>query len=168
MTQCHDSYDLIEAPSSAVLDGVAVPLGSAQCHDSYASAEPVAAPADGARHDCRFVDSYREGVHLVRVFGRVDWVTAGQFRDVMGRATDAQVVIDLAEATTDSAGTGALIGVVVRARKRGQQLVIVAPDPLQYQVCAAVGLDIEGPLVRSEPEALQWLADHSVAGSTAK
>jgi anti-anti-sigma regulatory factor len=78
------------------------------------------------------------------------------------------VVIDLTGATTDSAGTGALIGVVVRARQRDQHLVIVAPDRLQYEVCVSVGLDTGAPLVRSEPEALQRLAELTVAGSTAR
>jgi anti-anti-sigma factor len=168
MSQCHDSYQLIEVPGSTVVDGEDVPLGSAQCHDPYGSGEPLPTPAPAVQHGCRFVDSHREGVHVVRVFGHVDWVTAGQFRDVMSRATEAQVVIDLTGATTDSAGAGALIGVVVLARQRDQHLVIVASDPLQYEVCVAVGLDTGAAVVRSEAEALQWLAEITVAGSTAQ
>jgi hypothetical protein len=43
VSQCHDSYMLIEAPGSDVSEGVAIPLGSAQCYGSDGIGEPAAA-----------------------------------------------------------------------------------------------------------------------------
>jgi anti-anti-sigma regulatory factor len=155
MSQCHDIYNTIETQGSGERKSSDASLSGAQCHDAHES--EVTAPAADVQHYCRFVDRLQDGAHLIRVFGRVDWATAARFGDFMSKATEAEVVIDLSEATIDSAGTGALIGFVTRALKRDQRVVLVTSDQLQHELFAAVDLDLAVPVVWGEPEAFQAL-----------
>jgi anti-anti-sigma factor len=114
------------------------------------------------RHQCRIVTDHRGSVRLVRVSGRLDWATAGQFRDLMrDDCTEPEVVIDLAQTdTADAAGTGVLVAAAVRAAQRGQRLVIVSNDAMLLEVMGYLELDAALPIVSSQEEALLYFDRH--------
>src|SRR5487761_541124 len=138
-----------------------VPPGTREANDRQQPDSARPEPARfGLNHDCRLVDAYHKGVHFVEVRGRLDWATAATFRDLMAKDSTHELVIDLSEAITDSAGTELLIGCVARAHQQRQRVLIVAPDPTQYEVFGAVGLDSAAPVVSSQSEAIRWFAQH--------
>ncbi len=170
MSQCHDPYDLFDLRTTEPSRPREVP--GTQCHDPapLASQAPLASRVASAeavpgeeRHGCRMVTEERSGRRVLHVIGHLDWATRSRFTDSVGDLGPGDVVIDLEEATLDSAGTGAVLWCVARATGRGQQIVVVTPDPLQYEVFVSTGLTGVVPVVRSTPEAVNRFADHLAA-----
>jgi anti-anti-sigma factor len=152
VSECHDIYDPIGYPSgSSTATEVQEP--GTQCHDPYL--------ATGA---CRVLSDQQGQVLVVQVTGRLDWATKGEFRDLMQNdCVEPGVIVDLSGASCDAAGTGVLLGATARAAERGQQLVFVVTDPLEFEVLVAAGLDQVVPVVASVPEAHEWFEAHGVA-----
>ncbi len=118
------------------------------------------------RHDCRLVSEFHGTVRVVRVFGCLDWTTAGEFGDLMrDECTDATLIVDLAATTrVDSVGTGHILAATALTKTRHQRLVMVVADPLLVEVLAATGLGAVVPIVASVSEALLWLDAQGTAG----
>jgi anti-anti-sigma factor len=96
-------------------------------------------------------------VRVVHVSGRLDWATAGLFRDHMRDDwRDEMLIVDLSRmAAIDSAGTGVVLAAAARARHRGQHLVIVTLDPVLIEVLSSLGPSV--PVVDSQAEAWRLL-----------
>jgi len=93
----------------------------------------------------------------------VDWATAGEFEGFLcDNCVEPVVVVNLTGARFDAAGTGALLVATERAGERGQQIVVVATDPLQLAVLRETGLNIVVPIVDSEVAALAWCERNSL------
>ena len=113
------------------------------------------APVPG-QHPCHIDSNFAGQVRVVRVTGRLDWVTAGELRDLLrDECSNPAVVVDL-RATTgiDSAGVGILLAATARMRERGQQLAFVATEPFLVGVLCSTGLEMVVPIVDTETEAL--------------
>jgi anti-anti-sigma factor len=110
-----------------------------------------------ARHECQMVTELKGTVRVVRVSGRLDWATAGRFRDRMrDEWRDDRLIVDLSHmAAIDSAGTGVVLAAAVRARHRGQHLVIVSLDPVLIEVLSSLGPSV--PVVNSQAQAWRVL-----------
>src|SRR5579862_2226019 len=108
MSQCHDIYEPIAA--GPVPDDGAEPqsLDGAQCHDTYEWKSPPGRATELGQ-ECQLLDSCRRGVQVKRVVGRLDWSIEGRFFDFVRKASQPDVLVDLSAATTDSAGTGAVL-----------------------------------------------------------
>ncbi len=170
MSQCHDPYELTDLRTT----GPSRPkeVHGTQCHNPapIASQAPFAKRVTSAeavlgeqRHGCRMVTEPRSGRRVLRVIGHLDWATRGRFTDTVRDLGPGDLVIDLEEATLDSAGSGAVLWCVARATPRGQRIAVVTPDPLQYEVFVSTGLTGVVPVVGSAPEAVRWFADHPAA-----
>lgn len=101
----------------------------------------------------------RDGVGVVHVLGRLSWETTGRFRDVWASLSDTDVVVDLTEATTDSAGTGALLGCLERASSRCQSVVVVVAPGVLHDVLSGLSFDSLAPIVETVDDALRCLAE---------
>jgi anti-anti-sigma factor len=114
-------------------------------------------------HKCQVVVEHAGAVRIIRVRGRLDWATAGSFRDRMcNEWTQGPMIIDLGDATgMDSSGTGVVLAVAVRAQKRGQLLVIVSLDPIVVEVLSSPSLGLSVPIVGSREAALHLLHEPS-------
>jgi anti-anti-sigma factor len=139
-----------------------------QCHDLYEAHEYDPGEAsvgicENRPHECQFVSEVHDKVHVVRVIGSLDWMTEGEFADLLrDRCFEPILIIDLVAGRVDAAGTGALVLATEQARRRGQQLVLVATDPVQLSVMISTGLNIVVPIVSSEEEAVTWCEHHGV------
>jgi anti-anti-sigma factor len=113
-------------------------------------------------HECEIVSEHVGPVCVVHVEGPLDWASAAQFHDRMcDEYTDPTVIVDLSHSVRmDSAGTGALLGAVAEALKRGQQLVVVSADEVEVDVLRCLQLDLTVPIFSSQIDALSWLDNH--------
>jgi anti-anti-sigma factor len=114
-------------------------------------------------HECQMVVEHAGAVRIVGVRGRLDWATAGLFRDRMrDEWTQGAMIIDLGDASgIDSSGTGVLLAAAGRAQKRGQPLVIVSLDPVLVEVLSWPSLGLTVPIVGSRDAALHLLHEPS-------
>ena len=108
-------------------------------------------------HECQIVTELKGAVRVVHLAGRLDWATAGTFRDRMRDDwRDDLLIVDLSRMTgVDSAGTGVVLAAAARARHRGQQLVIVTVDPVLVEVLSCLGPSV--PVVSSPAQAWRLL-----------
>jgi stage II sporulation protein AA (anti-sigma F factor antagonist) len=116
-------------------------------------------PTAPFEHLCQITNDYGGETRLVRVAGRLDWVTARALRDLLrDHCSDSAVVVDLGAVTSmDSVGVGILLAATARFKERGQRMAVVVADPFLVEVLCSTGLPAVVPVAASEEEALRSL-----------
>jgi len=88
---------------------------------------------------------------LCRPVGELDAYTVAQFREALGElSAKARLVIDLSEVPfMDSAGLGALIGGIRRAREAGGDVAVACSRPTLTRLLHTTGFDRIVPVTES-------------------
>jgi anti-anti-sigma factor len=96
---------------------------------------------------------------LCRPVGELDAYTVGQFREVLAEmATQPRVLIDLSEVPfMDSAGLGALIGGIRRAREADGEVTVACSRPTLTRLLHTTGFDRIVPVTETLEEAVDAL-----------
>ena len=96
---------------------------------------------------------------LCRPVGELDAYTVGQFREVLADlATLPRVLIDLSEVPfMDSAGLGALIGGIRRAREAEGDVTVACSRPTLTRLLHTTGFDRIVPVTETLEEAVDAL-----------
>lgn len=99
------------------------------------------------------------GIFVCRLEGNLESLTVAQFRDALaGLPAASGIVFDMeAVSFIDSAGLGALIGAVRRAREAGGDAVVCRPRPSVNRVLQLVGLPRIVPVTADPEEARRLL-----------
>jgi anti-sigma B factor antagonist len=102
-------------------------------------------------------DSYT----LCRPKGELDAYTVGEFREALGNISGVSaLLIDLSDVPfMDSAGLGALIGGIRRAREGGGEVAVACSRPSLTRLLHTTGFDRIVPVTESIDEAATALAD---------
>ncbi len=102
-----------------------------------------------------------EAYTLCRPVGELDAYTVTSFRETLGElATRSRVVIDLSEVPfMDSAGLGALIGGIRRAREHGGEVAVACSRPTLTRLLHTTGFDRIVSVTESVEDAAAALAD---------
>ena len=97
---------------------------------------------------------------VCRPVGELDAYTVGQFRESLGDlATAGRLLIDLSEVPfMDSAGLGALIGGIRRAREAGGEVAVACSRPTLTRLLHTTGFDRIVPVTETLDEAVAALA----------
>jgi anti-anti-sigma factor len=98
---------------------------------------------------------------LCRPVGELDAYTVGQFREALAELSAAQrLLIDLSEVPfMDSAGLGALIGGIRRAREADGEVAVACSRPSLTRLLHTTGFDRLVPVTETLEEAQQALLD---------
>ncbi len=98
---------------------------------------------------------------LCRPVGELDAYTVNDFREALGGVTSAErVLIDLSNVPfMDSAGLGALIGGIRRAREAGGDVAVACSRPTLTRLLHTTGFDRVAPVTESQDDALTQLAE---------
>lgn len=93
---------------------------------------------------------------LCRPVGELDAYTVADFRDALsGLATQPRLVIDLSEVPfMDSAGLGALIGGIRRARENGGEVAVACSRPTLTRLLHTTGFDRIVPVTETMDDAV--------------
>lgn len=93
---------------------------------------------------------------VCRPSGELDAYTVGQFRDTLGSlAEEPRLLIDLSEVPfMDSAGLGALIGGIRRARENSSEVVVACSRPTLTRLLHTTGFDRIVPVTETVDEAI--------------
>src|ERR687894_1522240 len=85
----------------------------------------------------------REDYTICRPVGELDAYTVGQFREALGElASKPKLLIDMSEVPfVDSAGLGALIGGIRRAREAGGDVAVCCNRPTLTRLLHTTGFD---------------------------
>ncbi|MHB8669164.1 MAG: STAS domain-containing protein [Acidimicrobiales bacterium] len=85
----------------------------------------------------------RDGYTLCRPIGELDAYTVGQFRQSLGElASHPKLLIDMSDVPfVDSAGLGALIGGIRRAREAGGEVAVSCNRPTLVRLLHTTGFD---------------------------
>jgi len=85
----------------------------------------------------------REDYTICRPVGELDAYTVGQFREALGElASEPKLLIDMSEVPfVDSAGLGALIGGIRRAREAGGGVAVSCNRPTLVRLLHTTGFD---------------------------
>ncbi len=85
----------------------------------------------------------REDCTICRPVGELDAYTVGQFREALGElASESKLLIDMSEVPfVDSAGLGALIGGIRRAREAGGDVAVCCNRPTLVRLLHTTGFD---------------------------
>jgi anti-sigma B factor antagonist len=85
----------------------------------------------------------REDYTICRPVGELDAYTVGQFREALGElASEPKLLIDMSEVPfVDSAGLGALIGGIRRAREAGGDVAVCCNRPTLVRLLHTTGFD---------------------------
>lgn len=104
------------------------------------------------------------GYTLCRPVGELDAYTVTSFRESLGElATRPQVVIDLSDVPfMDSAGLGALIGGIRRARENGGEVAVACSRPTLTRLLHTTGFDRIVPVTETLDEAVAALNGNSL------
>ncbi|MDA8283642.1 MAG: STAS domain-containing protein [Actinomycetota bacterium] len=88
-------------------------------------------------------DQTPEGYTIVRPVGELDAFTVSQFRQALAEmASSKQLIIDMSGVPfVDSAGLGALIGGIRRARELGGDVVVACNRPTLVRLLRTTGFD---------------------------
>ncbi len=99
------------------------------------------------------------GYTLCRPIGELDAYTVTSFREALGElAQHARVVIDLSEVPfMDSAGLGALIGGIRRAREHGGEVAVACSRPTLTRLLHTTGFDRIVPVTETLDAAVDAL-----------
>lgn len=102
-----------------------------------------------------------DGYALCRPVGELDAYTVAAFRDALGElATKPRLVIDLSEVPfMDSAGLGALIGGIRRAREHGGDVAVACSRPTLTRLLHTTGFDRIVPVTDTVEAAASALGD---------
>lgn len=97
---------------------------------------------------------------LCRPVGELDAYTVTSFREALGElATRPRVIIDLSEVPfMDSAGLGALIGGIRRAREHGGEVAVACSRPTLTRLLHTTGFDRIVPVTETLAAAVEALA----------
>ncbi|QGG97162.1 anti-sigma factor antagonist [Actinomarinicola tropica] len=97
---------------------------------------------------------------VCRPVGELDAYTVGQFREALGDLASAgRLLIDLSEVPfMDSAGLGALIGGIRRAREAGGEVAVACSRPTLTRLLHTTGFDRIVPVTETLDEAVAALA----------
>ena len=100
-----------------------------------------------------------DGYTLCRPVGELDAYTVTGFRETLGElAQKPKVVIDLSEVPfMDSAGLGALIGGIRRAREHGGEVAVACSRPTLTRLLHTTGFDRIVPVTDTLDEAVKAL-----------
>ena len=100
-------------------------------------------------------DSYT----VCRPVGELDAYTVGQFRDALGELADKRyLLIDLSSVPfMDSAGLGALIGGIRRAREAGGDVAVACSRPTLTRLLHTTGFDRIVPVTETVESAVAAL-----------
>lgn len=100
------------------------------------------------------------GFTLCRPIGELDAYTVASFREMLSElATRPRVVIDLSEVPfMDSAGLGALIGGIRRAREHGGDVAVACSRPTLTRLLHTTGFDRIVPVTETLDAAVAALA----------
>ena len=84
-----------------------------------------------------------DGYTICRPVGELDAYTVGQFREALGElASRPKLLIDMSEVPfVDSAGLGALIGGIRRAREAGGEVAVCCNRPTLTRLLHTTGFD---------------------------
>ncbi|MGI8755029.1 MAG: STAS domain-containing protein [Acidimicrobiales bacterium] len=98
---------------------------------------------------------------ICRPVGELDAYTVASFRDALGElAGRPRVVIDLSEVPfMDSAGLGALIGGIRRARENGGDVAVACSRPTLTRLLHTTGFDRIVPVTETLASAVAALGD---------
>ena len=101
---------------------------------------------------------------VCRPVGELDAYTVGQFRESLGDLASAgRLIIDLSEVPfMDSAGLGALIGGIRRAREAGGQVAVACSRPTLTRLLHTTGFDRIVPVTEAISEAAAALDQDDV------
>ncbi|MAG51167.1 MAG: hypothetical protein CL405_01035 [Acidimicrobiaceae bacterium] len=102
-----------------------------------------------------------EGYVLCRPVGELDAYTVAQFREALTDLADQRyVLIDLSEVPfMDSAGLGALIGGIRRARENDGDVAVACNRPALTRLLHTTGFDRIVPVCETVEEAVAALSD---------
>ena len=97
---------------------------------------------------------------VCRPVGELDAYTVGQFREALSElATTPRLLIDLSAVPfMDSAGLGALIGGIRRAREAGGDVAVACSRPTLTRLLHTTGFDRIVPVTESVEDALAALS----------
>jgi anti-sigma B factor antagonist len=97
---------------------------------------------------------------VCRPSGELDAYTVGQFRESLAELAGApRLLIDLSEVPfMDSAGLGALIGGIRRAREAGGDVAVACSRPTLTRLLHTTGFDRSVPVTETVEEAASALA----------
>ena len=100
-----------------------------------------------------------DGYTLCRPVGELDAYTVTGFRETLGGlAQRPKVIIDLSEVPfMDSAGLGALIGGIRRAREHGGEVAVACSRPTLTRLLHTTGFDRIVPVTDTLDEAVKAL-----------
>jgi anti-sigma B factor antagonist len=106
-------------------------------------------------------DSYT----VCRPVGELDAYTVGQFRDALGELADQRyLLIDLSSVPfMDSAGLGALIGGIRRAREAGGDVAVACSRPTLTRLLHTTGFDRIVPVTETVESAAAALDEATAA-----
>jgi anti-sigma B factor antagonist len=99
---------------------------------------------------------------LCRPVGELDAYTVNEFREALGNVTAApRLLIDLSSVPfMDSAGLGALIGGIRRAREAGGEVAVACARPTLTRLLHTTGFDRIVPVTETLEGAAAALTDH--------
>ena len=106
------------------------------------------------------------GYTLCRPVGELDAYTVNQFREALGGLADEKyLLIDLSAVPfMDSAGLGALIGGIRRAREAGGDVAVACSRPTLTRLLHTTGFDRIVSVTETVDDAATALADTKPAG----
>jgi anti-sigma B factor antagonist len=102
-----------------------------------------------------------DGYTICRPVGELDAYTVGQFREALGElASKPKLLIDMSEVPfVDSAGLGALIGGIRRAREAGGDVAVCCNRPTLTRLLHTTGFDRIVTVTETVDEAARSLVD---------
>lgn len=108
-----------------------------------------------------------DGYTACRPVGELDAYTVGQFREALGElATRPKLLIDMSEVPfVDSAGLGALIGGIRRAREAGGDVAVCCNRPTLVRLLHTTGFDRIVTVAETPAEAARSLSDDQTANT---
>ena len=109
-----------------------------------------------------------DGLTICRPIGELDAFTVAQFRQALaGLASAERLVIDMSGVPfVDSAGLGALIGGIRRARELGGDVAVCCNRPTLVRVLRTTGFDRIVTVVETVDEAANALRSSTAAPET--
>ena len=106
-----------------------------------------------------------DGYTVCRPVGELDAYTVGQFREALGElASRPKLLIDMSDVPfVDSAGLGALIGGIRRAREAGGDVAVACNRPTLVRLLHTTGFDRIVTVADTVEEAAKALAQPAAA-----
>jgi anti-sigma B factor antagonist len=109
-----------------------------------------------------------EAYTVCRPIGELDAYTVGQFREALGElASTPKLLIDMSEVPfVDSAGLGALIGGIRRAREAGGDVAVACNRPTLVRLLHTTGFDRIVTVTETVAAAARSLTDEGQSAET--